>query len=294
MSRVRNFCITYNNYDEETLNRFKSLECIKYGIFGREKGLKGTPHLQGYVQLHNPKSIKAFQKILKKNGLKCHLEVSKGNWKQNFTYCSKEQDFVEFGTPKKQGERNDLKALYKDIKEGKDDFYLQENHTNTYAKYYKAVDRMRTNLRQHESVLNLKKEFETVNFRGWQKEVMKNLENQDNRKITWVVDTQGNKGKTWLAKYLMCEKEAFYVQGGKTQDIAYAYNYEKYVVFDFTRSQQEYVNYSTIESFKNGLLFSPKYESITKKFGSCKVLCLSNWSPDLNQLSRDRWQIYDI
>jgi len=294
MKRSRNFCITYNNYEENTLDIFKTLECVKYAIFGKEMGESGTPHLQGYVQLKNAKTVKAFQSILKKNNLRCAVFVAKGNWQQNVKYCSKDDNVVEFGIPKKQGNRVDLEAYYADIKDGKDDYYLQENHTKTYARYHKAAQKMRQNIRQHESVEILKKEFETVNYRPWQEEILKCLENQGNRKVDWVVDTQGNKGKTWLAKYLMCEKNAFYVQGGKTQDIAYAYNYEEYVVFDFTRSQEEFVNYSTIESFKNGLIFSPKYESITKKFGSCKVLCLSNWMPNTNKLSQDRWRIRNI
>lgn len=294
MKRARNFCITYNNYESNTIEIFKTLTCVKYFIFGKEVGKKGTPHLQGYVQLHNAKTIKSFQTILKKNKLKCSVLIAKGNWQQNVTYCSKDDNVVEYGVPKKQGQRVDLEAMYKDIKDGKDDVYLQENHTSAYFRYHKAVDRVRKNLNQAESVEILKKEFSTVKLRKWQEEVLKSLETQNNRQIDWVVDPVGNNGKTWLAKYLMCEKDAFYVQGGKIQDISYAYNYEKTVVFDFTRSQCEFVNYSAIEAFKNGIMFSPKYESITKKFGSCKVLCLSNWSPDLDKLSRDRWKIWNI
>ena len=292
--RRRNFCITYNNYLPETLGTLKTLECIKYAIFGKEVGASGTPHLQGYVQLHNAKTIVALQKILQSKKLKCAIQVARGNWQQNVTYCSKDSDVTEWGIPKKQGSRTDLKKFYADIKAGKGDVYLQENHTAAYCKYYKAADRMRKNLKQDESVAILKKDFATVSFRDWQKTVLKSLDNQTDRKVDWVVDPTGNKGKTWLAKYLLTQRDAFYVQGGKTQDIAYAYDYQKIVVFDFTRSQQEFVNYSVIESFKNGLIFSPKYESITKKFAPCKVICLSNWSPDLDKLSLDRWQIHTI
>lgn len=295
--RSRNFCVTHNNYTELSVPRYKQLyeeNIIRYAIFGEEVGEKGTPHLQGYIQLEKPKTITAFQKVLKAKGIRTSIRIARGDYLSNHNYCSKDQKVTEFGEPKKQGQRTDIEDLYKDIKAGKNDYYLQENHTKTYAKYYKAVDRMRNNIRQQEAVSSLKKEYETVKFRLWQEDLLKSLKNQTDRQVDWVVDTQGNKGKTFLAKYLMCEKEAFYVQGGKTQDIAYAYNYEKIVVFDFTRSQQEFVNYSVIESFKNGIIFSPKYESITKKFESCKVLCLSNWAPDLSKLSMDRWKLFHI
>lgn len=292
MKRVRNFCITYNNYDPDTQDKFQALECVKYGVFGKEVGASGTPHLQGYVQLRNPKSIKAFQKILKSNGLYCSVLVAKGNWQQNFDYCSKDdRDVVEFGTPKKQGCRTDLLAMYEDIKAGLKDYDLQEKHPVTYAKYYQAADRLRQNLKQHESVERIRKEMSTVKLRKWQKEALKSLDTQTDRHVDWIVDPVGGKGKSTLAKWLLLNRGAFYVQGGKTADIAHAYDYEDIVVFDFTRSQRQYVNYTTIESFKTGLIFSPKYESTTKIFGSCKVICFANWAPDIDEMSADRWRI---
>ena len=69
----------------------------KYLIYGREVGDEGTPHLQGYVQL---------KKITRLTGMKklhptAHWEVAKGTEEQNRTYCSKEGDFQEFGTPRR-------------------------------------------------------------------------------------------------------------------------------------------------------------------------------------------------
>lgn len=291
MSRSRNFCITDNNYGERDIDIFKSIECIKYGVLGKEIASTGTPHLQGYVQLKEGKTIKAFQKILKNAGLRVSVIVARGNWQQNNKYCTKDGNAIEWGTPKKQGKRNDIHELYEAIKSGKDDYYLQENHTIAYTKYYKACDRMRQNVRHHLAEEQLKKDFATVELQEWQEQALDKLETQSERKVLWIYDQEGNKGKTWLSKYLLANKDTFYVQGGKSSDIAYAYNYEKIACFDFTRSQEEYVNYSVIESFKNGLLFSPKYTAITKKFSPCSVIVMSNFYPDVNQLSDDRWDI---
>lgn len=79
-----------------------------------------------------------------------------------------------------------------------------------------------------------------------------------------------------------------------TKDIAYAYNYEPWVVFDFTRDKELIVNYSVIEHLKNGVIFSWKYESFTKRFPSPKIICLSNFTPEFDKLSKDRWLYYEL
>lgn len=302
MRRARNFCVTYNNYENNTIELLKSVECIKYAVFGEEIASTGTPHLQGYVQLKQAKTISAFQKILKRNGLKCSIQVANGSWQQNYDYCSgnvkkkdKPNEVVhEWGVVKKQGERNDLNSMYNAIKEGKDDYYLQENFTSTYMKFYKAAAKVRTNYKQHKAFEKLKKSFSNAKHKPWQKQQLANLETQKGRYVDWVVDPTGNIGKTWLAKYLLTQKDTFYCQGGKIADIAYAFDYQEYVVFDFTKSQREYVNYTAIECFKNGVVFSPKYESMTKVFDTCKVIVFANWPPDQSKLVDDRWRIHHV
>ncbi|WAR27256.1 MREP-like protein [Mya arenaria] len=104
----------------------------------------------------------------------------------------------------------------------------------------------------------------------------------------------GGVGKTTLAKYLKCVKGAAVFMNGKSADIAHAYNCEKIVVFDFARCMQEFVNYSIIEAIKNGLIFSPKYESKSLQFKEPAVIVFANDVPCLKQLSEDRWNLMTI
>lgn len=46
-----------------------------------------------------------------------------------------------------------------------------------------------------------------------------------------------------------------------------------------------------MKKFKNGIVLSTKYESVQKCFPSAKVLCLSNFDPDREKLSKDRWSV---
>ncbi len=78
--------------------------------------------------------------------------------------------------------------------------------------------------------------------------------------------------------------------------MAYAYKNESIVIIDLARTQAESVNYfyQFIESLKNGVLFSPKYESGQKIFKPPHVFVFANYEPDQTKLSADRWNIVQL
>ena len=208
------------------------------------------------------------------------------------TTAKKDGIFFENGTyPKGRGTRTDIKVFLNAAMSGADDEVLAQEYPDEYAKYHRAAEKARAVAKRNSRKRKLTEVYDDVTLRDWQRVVLKKLASQDDRKVTWVYDPDGGLGKSWLANYLLAKENAFLIEGGKRADIAYAYNYEKIVVFDFTRSQEEQVNYSTIESFKNGRIFSSKYESGLKIFDPATVLCLSNFDPDRTRLSSDRWQV---
>lgn len=107
MERFRRFCLTWNNYNEESLKVISNVNW-SYCIVGKEVGKSGTPHYQIYMEFKNPKT---FSSLIKNMQKKCHIEVAKGDADSNIRYCSKENKIFEEGTPFKQGQRNDLKAI---------------------------------------------------------------------------------------------------------------------------------------------------------------------------------------
>jgi len=110
----------------------------------------------------------------------------------------------------------------------------------------------------------------------------------DPRKIYWIYDPVGNHGKTYLATYLTDQKDAYYSNGGKAVDLTYGYDGQPIVIFDYVRDSAEYVNYGVIEQLKNGILFSPKYESGLKRFNTPHVFVFSNFRPSGDKFSNDR------
>ena len=91
-TRSRNFCFTQNNYTEVSYGTLEQLT-YKYLILGKEKGEGGTPHLQGFIVFKHAKKLKEVIKKL----AGCHVSLCKGSPGQNITYCSKENDYKEFG-----------------------------------------------------------------------------------------------------------------------------------------------------------------------------------------------------
>jgi len=90
----KRWLFTLNNFTEEDLAWRDSLQGISsYGIVGKEVGESGTPHLQGYVIWNGNKRLAGC----KKEHPGAHWELARGSSNQNRTYCSKGNDFVEWG-----------------------------------------------------------------------------------------------------------------------------------------------------------------------------------------------------
>lgn len=103
----RCFLFTWNNYDESSIEYLRSeiVPKSKYVIWGKEIAPNtGTPHLQGFVQFPNQKSVGACIKLFPGNHI-TPVTVDNGCAK----YSTKDGDYEEHGvrpmTPKEKGAR---------------------------------------------------------------------------------------------------------------------------------------------------------------------------------------------
>jgi hypothetical protein len=129
----------------------------------------------------------------------------------------------------------------------------------------------------------------------WQQSLADSLtEEPDDRKVTFVIDKKGNQGKTWFAKnYCKYHEDAQFMEPAKKADMAYALQDDLRVLFlNITRTTEEsnrdYL-YSFIESVKDGMVFSPKYESRMKYYTKVHVVVMLNTEPNTTLLSEDRY-----
>lgn len=284
MSR-KNFCFTINNPDntvETHLTQQHEQKILTYLLFGRETGDSGTPHLQGLAIFDKRVSFTRCKQII---GYNAHIEFAR-NVSASVTYCKKENDYVELGTIVQQGKRNDLEDFKSSVKEGIYDLKtLRELHSTTIAKYPRFANDFITDWRQPP-------DLKLFPLREWQQNLNEKLNREPNsREIIFIIDTVGNTGKTWFARYYQKNHEHVQIlKPGKKNDMSMCLNEDTRVLFvDCPRSKNEFLQYDFLEEVKDGFVASYKYESRIKLLAPCHVVVLTNDNPDPTKLSSDRY-----
>lgn len=182
-----------------------------------------------------------------------------------------------------------MEDFKRSVKEGVTDMKtLRELHSSVCALYPRFV---KDYVRDNQEKITV----EAHPLRIWQQELNQILINApDKREVIFIVDTVGDKGKSWFAHYY-CDlhDNAQIIIPGKKADMTFVVEESKRVVFlDCPRSKQgEFIQYDFLEELKNGFIFSPKYESMNKRMKTPHVVVLMNEEPDMTKLSRDRYRI---
>ncbi len=286
-----NWCFTLNNYTDQEYATIAGLEHgVQYLIVGKEIGLQGTPHLQGYVQFTAKKRLTAVKSLL---GVRAHLEVARGGYDANRKYCSKDGEWCAIGVPRLVGsDKTKLKFVVdKMLKDGPDPKALYDEFGDTYITHEAKINKMYHMLVSQSSRQDL---VGDAVLKEWQATAVDTIKNQDERTVTFYVDFAGNVGKSFLAKYLVSREGAVLFNTTTLKDVAFAWQRESIVLFDMCRSALEHINYGTFEAFKNGVVFSSKYESCNKYQSGVKVVVFMNEDPDMSKLSADRYQIIHL
>lgn len=153
--------------------------------------------------------------------------------------------------------------------------------------------------------LKIKKPLKLITpDRPYQKLILDIIKKEpDDRSIYWFWEPIGNVGKSSFVKYLVVKEDAIFIDEGKKSDImnhcltAYQNNNSmELFFFDIPRQNKSKISWKSIESIKNGLLYSPKYEGGQCVFNSPHIIIFSNFPPDVNEetISADRLKIYEI
>jgi len=130
-------------------------------------------------------------------------------------------------------------------------------------------------------------------LRDWQLELRNELVGTEanDRTIVWIHDPVGGCGKSRFTKYMHIKYGALFITSGSAKDIAFQWKGEKIVIFNLSRTKEGFVSYEALEGLKDGMISSPKYESCCKCFDSPHVVVMANFMPELDKLTKDRWDI---
>lgn len=156
--RSKSWCFTLNNpvpEDEDHLNEALSSQQVQYAVYGREVGVQGTPHLQGYVEFRIRFRLNSVKRDL---GSRLHLEPRRGTLLEAINYCKKDGDFTEFGvlpdTVPSPGHRTDLDDVRRKIEEGLTELDIAQAHWTKWVVYRRSFQAYRRLLR-HTNTLRL-------------------------------------------------------------------------------------------------------------------------------------------
>lgn len=297
MVQSQRWCFTVNNYSDADQAYVASLlansEICSYGVYGRERGASGTPHLQGFVIFRKRYRLRGVRDLF--GDINPHLEPARATSVQASDYCKKDGDYEEFGecpSPGKRTEFDELKSWVLDQPTKPTAQLIAQEFPILFLKYGRImewVDHIYPKPVLQEGTL----------LRPWQNQLAHALEGEaDDRKVIFVVDEAGSAGKSWFVRWWFTKfpDKTQMLSVGKRDDLAHAIESDKlYFFFDVPRSQLEYFQYSILEQLKNRIVFSPKYTSRTKILNDVPhVVVFTNEHPDMNKLTADRYKVINI
>jgi len=294
-SNGKRWLFTLNNYtddDEQTYGDFAEEHC-EYCIIGKEVGEQGTPHFQGYFMLKEKHRLSWIKSRL---GYRVHLEIARGTPTQNRDYCKKEGNFEEIGEfpSSNQGKRNDWEAYRDWIKEQA----KRPTESEITEAFPHIWGRYRTNALMLAAMYHPVVDMVGDTPKAWQATLRdKLLEEADDRKVLFVVDPEGDKGKSWFCRWMYCKfPDIVQIMGvGKRDDMAHMIDpHKKIFLINVARGQMEYLSYPILEMLKDRVVTSPKYDSHTKyMMNFVHVVVFCNEAPDEEKMSADRYDWFD-
>ena len=154
---------------------------------------------------------------------------------------------------------------------------------------------------KHEKNVDIK----NVILRSWQDSLLQYLK-PSNREIIWVIGRMGNEGKTWFQEYMESKYGWGKVICGmdikmKKSTICHVLAKRSLMsteifLFDVGKAfTYDGVNYELLEKIKNGRVLASKFDSKELKFKTPNIVVVfSNEAPEVKQLSKDRWKIFQI
>ena len=148
-------------------------------------------------------------------------------------------------------------------------------------------------------------DISVVQLRPWQEAALNFFNYPSERQVIWITGRQGHEGKSWFQNYV----ESYFgyhrvarvdlrIKHANTCNVLKKRSLATVDIFLFNDSRsisgEELNLYRILEDVKDGQATASKYDNDNIRFKTPNtVMVFSNCYPQLNKLSRDRWQIYN-
>lgn len=146
-------------------------------------------------------------------------------------------------------------------------------------------------------------EYAKVEWIDWQQQIIDIIEGPiDRRKIHWIWEQDGNRGKSFLADYIALKYDSIIVDGCRTNtfhQVLKTFEEGKRpnsVILDIPKaSEQEHpINYGLLEKLKGKIIFSGKYEGGRIIIPPWHLLVFANQPPNFKKMGVDRFNVIDL
>jgi len=326
-SSGRRFTFTLHNWTQTDWDYLATLtennDDIEYLKVAQETGSEGeTPHLQGCIVF-----VRSFKqrpsrvsKILMgpnkdvtlpppNNKHHYHVDIMRGTLQQASDYCgniAKELDcpVFEYGAlpVANQGDRSDFHSAQKTIIENAQAGCKLLEISELLPRFWAQNEQWVRGLysRYHKFRVNFFGENEMFK---WQNDLVTYLNDHepDPRKILFIVDDEGNAGKSEITRnieFLFPVKTVFSVPPQDLVSMASLIPDDgvDIVILDCPRQRQYDLPYEFLENLKDGLVVQTKYQCTKKNFPAPHVVVLMNRIPKTGKtiLSVDRYVIKEV
>lgn len=140
----------------------------------------------------------------------------------------------------------------------------------------------------------------------WQQRLIQQIDQPpDKRKVLWRWESVGGSGKSYLADWLQCNRDACVLEITDYRDVAHVmYNLRTLkrwkgntIVFDLNRRHEYQQNgdiYHLIDSIKDRRITSGRDGAVVKFKRRLHVIVLATWPPNIHALSKDRLDVERI
>lgn len=311
---------TWFNYDQEDIDWLKTLpkEKIDFLIYGREICPEtGRPHLQGYVETANSKVTRKFT-VIKMLDRKCasktcidsslSMRPVNGSKAHNIKYCAKadtkdqtvtEDEQVWIVEHRERGRgcngNAEFLAIREEAKKGKSLSEIACEHPEVAIKHFSGLKALTDLCQESSDKDDLASEYPSnVRMFNWQRDLVEMVSMPaPGRKILWYWSEKGGMGKSAIAAWMWVNLGAALFTNAKSADLARAWKKERIILIDLTFASEDHTNYAALEAFKNGVVFSPKFDSATKARTRPWVVVFANRPPAVGEQTLKSDRLYN-